>query len=196
MKRLWLGCLNLWTVSSAATITLTVLLAGSLLTGNATPWNFPGDPPLFDAVLYPAVISCVVSIPLWLVVRRRPWGLGHIVSGIEYATTMVSWLLLLVCTAGILERHGDRWTAVRNGIRQYSDAIATELGDRNRILTSEEFSRLHDKYIPEAVSVSLPGYGVVQLRMAHGVYPYVGVDFCCGGHALFDPRTMVVTYSD
>jgi hypothetical protein len=32
--------------------------------------------------------------------------------------------------------------------------------------------------------------------MAHGVYPYVGVDFGGGANALFDPRTMICTYSD
>jgi hypothetical protein len=50
--------------------------------------------------------------------------------------------------------------------------------------------------MPNPVPVFLRGYGQVQLRMAHGVYPYIGVDFRDGGHALFDPVTMYCTYSD
>ena len=63
-------------------------------------------------------------------------------------------------------------------------------------LDIKEFRRFHDRFLPQPVSVALPGYGTVHLRMAHGVYPYVGVDFGGGANAFFDPRTMICTYSD
>ena len=107
-----------------------------------------------------------------------------------------SFLIFAGCAAGILERHDSRWAAVRNGIHQYGDAIAAAAGDKNRVLTQEEFDRFHEQFMPQPVAVSLRGYGTVRLRMAHGVYPYVGVDFGNGANALFDPRTMICTYSD
>lgn len=56
--------------------------------------------------------------------------------------------------------------------------------------------RVVKQFVPTPVTVQLRGYGPVRLRMAHGVYPYVGVDFSDASHALFDPRTMWCTYSD
>ncbi len=50
--------------------------------------------------------------------------------------------------------------------------------------------------MPQPVSIRLAGFGTVSLRMAHRVYPYVGVDFGSGSHALFDPRTMICSYAD
>jgi hypothetical protein len=55
---------------------------------------------------------------------------------------------------------------------------------------------LRQRYVPTPVVLQLPGWGPVQLRMAHGIPPYVGIDFGDGGHALFDPVTMLCTYSD
>src|SRR6266498_2107251 len=37
--------------------------------------------------------------------------------------------------------HDGRWRAVRNGIRQYGDAIAAAAGDKDRVLAQEEFRR-------------------------------------------------------
>jgi len=92
--------------------------------------------------------------------------------------------------------HDARWREVRNGIRQYGDAIAAAAGSQGRLLTEEEFHRLHDQFMPEPIPVTLRGYGIVRLRMAHRVYPYVGVDFGGGANAIFEPRTMLCTYSD
>src|SRR5262249_42097167 len=98
--------------------------------------------------------------------------------------------------AGILERQDARWAAVRNGIRQYGDRIAAAVGDKDRVLSHEEFVEFKRRFLPTPIPVRLPGYGTVSLRIAHGVYPYVGVDFGGGANALFDPRTMMCTYSD
>ena len=58
------------------------------------------------------------------------------------------------------------------------------------MLTEEEFRRFHERFLPQPLPVALQGYGTVHLRMAHGVYPYIGVDFGGGANALFDRRTM------
>jgi hypothetical protein len=105
-------------------------------------------------------------------------------------------ILFVISAAPILERHDARWREVRNGIRQYGDAIAAAAGSQGRLLTEEEFHRLHDQFMPEPIPVTLRGYGIVRLRMAHRVYPYVGVDFGGGANAIFEPRTMLCTYSD
>jgi len=81
------------------------------------------------------------------------------------------------------------------GIATYGDLVAADVGDHG-LLTSEEFTRLIVKYMPVPIERQLVGYGLVRLRMAHGVYPYVGVDFSDSEHALFDPRMMICWYSD
>ena len=76
----------------------------------------------------------------------------------------------------------------------YSQQIDAATGGTRRQLSPDEVETLRNRFIPEAVPADLPGHGVVHLRMAHGVYPYVGVDFG-GAHALFDPGYMFVLYT-
>jgi len=111
-------------------------------------------------------------------------------------SSIASFIAVFIATAGILERQNSRWREIRNGIRRYGDQIAAAAGDKHRVLSHERFERFKQQFLPIPVAVQLPGYGPVRLRMAHGVYPYVGVDFSDASHALFDPRTMWCTYSD
>jgi hypothetical protein len=101
----------------------------------------------------------------------------------------VSLAIFIGAAGGILERHDARWAAIRSGIRQYGDEIAAAAGDKDRVLTHEEFDQFKRRVLP--TPVQLPGYGTVTLRMAHGVYPYVGVDFGGGASALCNPGTMI-----
>ena len=39
---------------------------------NPTPWNFPGDPPLFELSLEGAVAGLILVGPLWLLLRYPP----------------------------------------------------------------------------------------------------------------------------
>ena len=168
---------------------------GTLFLLHPTPWNFPGDPPLFDVLLYPAGMATVVNAPVWLITKRW-WDRTSAVRTVSRTSVSVSLALFVVAAAGIAERHDARWSAIRTGIRQYGDEIAAAAGDPNKVLSHDEFVELKGRFLPTPVPVHLPGYGTVTLRMAHGIYPYVGVDFGGGANALFDPRTMRCTYSD
>jgi hypothetical protein len=185
-----------WTVVGAF-VTVAIMFAGGLfLTMNPSPWNFPGDPPLFDVLIYGAGMATMVNLPLAGIVGRRFGQRSGLILSIPSLCSALAVIMLIGSAAGILERHDARWRAVRTGIREYGDLIAAAAGDKNRALTEEEFRRFHTRFLPQPIPVTLPGYGTVHLRMAHGVYPYVGVDFGGGANALFDPRTMICTYSD
>jgi hypothetical protein len=188
----------LWFGLVALASCLVCFLGLIFISGNPTPWNFPGDPPLFEYLLAGAGANCLLVVPLWVVLR---WTRVDAVSGTSLPR-LVRWVLgfwvaiILVCAAGILERQDPRWRQVRTAIRRYGDAIAADAGDRYRVLTHDEFVALRERHVPSPVPLSLPGQGTVYLRMAHGVYPYVGIDFGGGSNALFDPSTMLCTYSD
>jgi hypothetical protein len=188
---LWFGLVAV--ISSFISLYLLMFLAI-----NPTPWNFPGDPPLFELSLAGALANLILVVPLWLLLR---WPPARAVSGssLRPLVRVVStcWLVVaLVCIAGILERQGPRWREVRTAIRLYGNAIAADAGDRHRVLNHDEFVALRQKHVPTPVPLSLAGFGTVHLRMAHGVYPYVGIDFGGGSNALFDSWSMFCTYSD
>jgi hypothetical protein len=190
--------MTVWTVSSLLSAGVTAFYGGlsilAVVIYGERPWNFPGDPPVFDLLIIPATLAVGMSLPLWLLFHR-----AEVTGVLRWVTSLaatVSLAICVLCAAGILERQDPRWSPIRNGIRRYGDAIAAEAGSKDRVLTAEEFKRFHDKYLPRSVPVQLRGYGEVRLRMAHGVYPYVGVDFSDASHALFNPWTMVCTCSD
>ena len=187
--------LAVWTIVGTLVTVAVMFYGGLFLAINPTPWNFPGDPPLFDLLIYGAGTATMVNLPLAVIVSRFGQRKG-LVPWIPRLSSALALVMLIGSAAGILERHDARWRAIRNGIREYGDLIAAAAGDKNRVLTEEEFRRFHKRFLPQPLPVALPGYGTVRLRMAHGVYPYIGVDFGGGANALFDPRTMFCTYSD
>lgn len=185
-----------WAIFGAVCVGAILFYGGMFFMAHPTPWNFPGDPPLFDLLIYATGIALVVNVPVWLLARRLWLGRARFVSRLSRSCSIVSLVMFLAAAAGILERHTFRWAEIRSGIREFGDEIATAAGDRGRVLTQAEFAELKRRFVPTPVPVRLPGYGTVTLRMAHGVYPYVGVDFGGGANALFDPSTMMCTYSD
>lgn len=187
--------LAVWTIGGALVTVAVMFYGGLFLAINPTPWNFPGDPPLFDLLIYSAGIATMVNLPLAVIVGRFGQRKGLVLS-IPRLCSALALVMFIGSAAGILERHDARWRAVRNGIREYGDLVAGAAGDKNRVLTEEEFRRFRERFLPQPLPVALPGYGTVHLRMAHGIYPYIGVDFGGGANALFDPRTMFCTYSD
>lgn len=158
-------------------------------------WYFPGDPPYADLAIVPAALGIAISSIIRLVTRRQRTG-ATIFLRLNRLVLGTASLAVALCTLCIAFRFTPVWADVRHGIRTYGDEIANVVGDRNQVLTEAEFVTLKRQFIPAPVPVELRGYGTVYLRMAHGIYPYVGVDFSDASHALFDPVTMLCMYSD
>jgi hypothetical protein len=195
MKAVWNVFSAIWMLAAGAIAAMVLFYGLLFFSMNPRPWNFPGDPPFFELLEYCGIASVLLSIPLWLLARRIA-GTPRLVLSAARMSSIASFIAVFIATAGILERQDSRWREIRDGIRRYGDQIAAAAGDKHRVLSHEEFERFKQQFLPTPVAVQLPGYGPVRLRMAHGVYPYVGVDFSDASHALFDPRTMWCTYSD
>jgi hypothetical protein len=195
MKAIWNVLSILWMLV-AGVFGAAVLFYGLMFFSiNPSPWNFPGNPPFFELLAYFGIASVLLRVPLWFLARRLARSPRLVVSG-SRLSSIASFIAVLIAAAGILERQDSRWGEIHNGVRQYGDQIAAAAGDKHRVLSHEELERFKKQFVPTPVTVQLRGYGPVRLRMAHGVYPYVGVDFSDASHALFDPRTMWCTYSD
>ena len=151
---------------------------------------------MFELVSTISGVAAVVNLGLWLLTSRFGVGSARWLGLVSRVCSILSLAIFVACAIGILERQSPRWADIRGGIRQRGDAIAAAARDKDGVLSAEEFSRLRQTFMPNAVPVQLPGYGTVWLRMAHGRYPYVGVAFSSGDNAVFDPRTMICTYSD
>src|SRR5262245_43305855 len=131
--------------------------AVAFLGSMSIPGSFPGDPPLFDLLIVPVAFASCVSVPLCAVIARlrRPNPRG--LSSLGAPSAAASVVVFAICAGVILERQDARWAAVRNGIREYGDAIGAAAGDRDRTLTSEEFEGLKQRLMPRPVSVDLRG---------------------------------------
>jgi hypothetical protein len=195
MKADWKVLSTIWMLA-AATVAAAAASYGLISAWlNPSPWNFPGDPPLFEGLACCGIVSAWISLPLWLLARRPGATPRFVVVG-SRLTSIASVIAVLIPAGGILERQDARWGEIRAGIRQYGERIAAATGDKDRVLSHDEFERLKQQFVPTPVTVQLPGHGPVRLRMAHAIYPYVGVDFSDASHAFFEPRTMWCTYSD
>ena len=162
---------------------------------------FPGDPPFLDIALPYSALCVLLALGSTLLtltsLRRASWPVSHFIRIAARLTLASAAVAVLCCVGGIAYRFSPAWAAVRNGLRSYSATIlAASGGDPHRVLTREDFDRLKQRFLNQPVEVPLVGYGPVRLRMAHGAYPYVGVDFGSGANASFDPLTMYCTYSD
>jgi hypothetical protein len=195
MKTIWSGVAVFWVIIACVVTGVVLFYSVLLLAFTPTPWNFPGDPPAFELAAIMSAVALIVVLPLAALSVLLEQTPAYVPLGAR-ACSIVCAATLAVALAGVLERHDRRWSEVRNEIRRYGDAIAAAAGDKNRVLTSDEFARFQRQFIPKPVTVLLPGYGTVRLRMAHGIYPYIGVDFSDASHALFNPLTMWCTYSD
>jgi len=72
--------LAVWAIVGAL-ITVAVMFYGGLfLAINPTPWNFPGDPPLFDLLIYAAGIATMVNLPVAVIVGRLGQRSGLVLS--------------------------------------------------------------------------------------------------------------------
>src|SRR5437773_11473776 len=116
MKALWNVFSTIWMLAAGA-IAAMVLFYGLLFFSiNPIPWNFPGDPPLFELLAYCGIASVLLSVPLWLLARRFA-GSPRLVVSASRLSSIASFIAVLIATGGILERQDSRWGEIRNGIR-------------------------------------------------------------------------------
>lgn len=164
-------------------------------------WLWPGDAPTLDlgfilgvCGLVPALVGSALfrrELPADRLGRAARVPLGTAILGLGLVLSG-----LLISGAAIGYRHTAAWQQVRATIVRYGDDVAADVGDRNLVLSREQFDAMRLKHVPRPIPVVLSGWGVVHIRMAHAVYPYVGVDFGEGRNAFFEPRSMLCTYSD
>src|SRR4051794_13123681 len=70
MKAIWYVFSTIWMLV-AGVFAAAVLFYGLMFFSiNPSPWNFPGDPPLFELLAYFGFASVLLSVPLWLLARR------------------------------------------------------------------------------------------------------------------------------
>jgi hypothetical protein len=119
--------LAIWTIVGALVTVVIFFYGGLFLAMNLTPWNFPGDPPVFELLISGAVIVAVVNLPLAMIVGRFGQCSGLVLSTSRLCSRLAV-IVLVASAAGILERHDARWRAVRDGIREYGDLIAATAG--------------------------------------------------------------------
>lgn len=165
------------------------------------PWNFPGDPPLFDMArdALPWVLL-TTGVPALLIAVGR--GTRHPESRAVFrvlrAVVGVNLLFWAMAWTSMLDRRGPRWEGVRNAIRDRAARVEARTPASARALDAEGL-RSFQQEITSAMPnewVNLPGHGMVILRPV-GYYPWVGVDFGNGGFAVFeDLETMECGHSD
>lgn len=165
------------------------------------PWNFPGDPPLFD-MLRDAVpwLLLLTGVPALLIALGR--GTRHTESRAVFRVLRivigVSLFFWTLAWSSMLDRRGPRWEGVRNAIRDRAARVEAQTPASARALDAEGLRSMQDE-ISSAMPnewVNLPGHGMVILRPV-GYYPWVGVDFGHGGFAVFeDLDTMECGHSD
>jgi hypothetical protein len=157
---------------------------------------FPGDPPLRDLLFDMLVLGASLAGIAWLSLRLVVPQAGRKVRRAFGVLSIACLLGAVPASWVVIQRHTGAWQELRVVLRTRAAAIRADVADPDAILTPEQFQSLRTKHVPQAVPVELPGYGIVHVRMSHGVPPYVGVDFRDGGHAVFDPTTMFCGYTD
>jgi hypothetical protein len=106
-------------------------------------------------------------------------------------------LLGLYADGAILGRHFGEWGALKREIARHAARVSAAAPDARRLLTHQEFLELRARLMtPPATFRSAAFMEPLRIRMMEGGYPYVGVDYGTGRNAVFDPLTMVCTYSD
>lgn len=157
-------------------------------------WYFPGDPPLFETLAMLSLFLVTAWGVAWLLMRlaaprMSKGGIGKLLR----ALLLLSALPLPVASVGIAHRHLGEWADLKALLRTYADRIEKEVEKRG----SDHLAEIgHEVLTPQPHFKFAAFRDPVRLRVLSTEYPYVGVDFGEGAHAVFDPMTMICTYSD
>jgi hypothetical protein len=166
------------------------------------PDYFPGDPPAADLLLEGALV-------LWLFIitglcgafawsrfgeQNRVVRAGGKTVAVLLALSVLS---LSPVLAHVGRRHFGEWRQLKSMIRQ-GEAKVLELVQREGgMLSREEVQLARAWFLEHPVYFKFEDLPQpVQVRVMSSLPPYVGVDFGGGNNALFDPDTMICTFSD
>jgi hypothetical protein len=161
--------------------------------------HFPGDAPWADLMLGLGELLSLLAAVLWLVARalRRLLRLRRAWENALAGPILLGFVSTVLATGAISSRHFGEWRELKVLLHRYSDMVEKEVPDRNRSLTHVEHEAIKGRlFTSEPVFVSRGFLKPLEIRMMQGRAPYVGVDFGAGRNAVFDPTTMICTYSD
>src|SRR6266849_2849955 len=89
-----------WTIVGVLITGSTVFYGCLFFAIHPTPWNFPGDPPLFDLLIYAGAIAAAVNLPLALFVRRLAGQSRRFLSSIPRLCAIVGVVIFVGSAAG------------------------------------------------------------------------------------------------
>ena|SRR5688572_15646191 len=122
-------------------------LVWSLRASRSSPWNFPGDPPIFDTLwLVGSGGFLFVAVSLALIAAgrglrdpdsRRLVRALFIVRAVHLAGSLIG-------LAGIAERHTARWDAVRGALREHVARVEAATPESVRKLDLRSLRRIQN----------------------------------------------------
>lgn len=162
-------------------------------------WYFPGDPPVFEGIATLCLLALGCLAALWALTfavtlsgrlrrYRRKMNISVTLLMIPLAVS------LLIAGLCISRRSFGEWAELKKLIQDYSQRVSSEVeaGQDPQQLAALELKLLSPAPTFKFKALREP----VRLRLIQTTPPYVGVDFGDGANAVFDPVTMICTYSD
>ncbi|CAM3347063.1 hypothetical protein G4177_34100 [Corallococcus sp. ZKHCc1 1396] len=197
---LWL-LLELWLTASALCCAGLVVL-GVLYRVTLEPHPFPGDPPTADLILLLALVVWLFMLTglcaafAWYRFGEQSRG-GRVGGKAAAVLLMLSVLALAPVLAEVGKRHFGEWRQLKAMIRQGEARVLERVQREGGVLSSEEVELARDGLKAHPMYFKFEGMPhPVQVRVMSPLPPYVGVDFGGGDNAMFDPDTMICTFSD
>lgn len=162
-------------------------------------WYFPGDPPVFEmlAMLSLFVLGglAVGGVMVFLMTHSGRARRFRRKLLILFSALMIPFAIVFMgAVLGISRRHFGEWADLKAMIQEHSDIVAAEIerGEDPRQVAFLQMKLLSPAPTFKFSSLREP----VRLEIMRTEPPYVGVDFGHGANAVFDPQTMICTYSD
>jgi hypothetical protein len=162
-------------------------------------WYFPGDPPVFEMLatlsllaLGGLAVGCCMVFLVTHPGKTRRFRRKLLIVCSALMTPFA--IIFLGAVLGIGRRHFGEWAELKATIQKHSDIVAAEIerGEDPRQVAFLEMKLLSPAPTFKFRALREP----VRLKIMQTKPPYVGVDFGHGANAVFDPQTMICTYSD
>lgn len=168
-----------------------------------TLWGFPGDPPVADLLAaYGLLLVLALSSVKLLVSRTRGrisprWTRSiTLLHRVSASTLALALGLFLVGLVGLVGRHVGSWRPVRQALLE--ELARIERGHRRPgALSMDEYSEISRRLQSQDRRFAVSGCGEsARIRILQTEHPFIGLNFGDGRNVVFEPRTMIVLYSD